>query len=123
MKLAVLARMLDLKPAGLEALAVLEDLERLASRKLPRVVSDFVAGGADSETTLRRNLSAFGQIDLEPRYLRDVSDRSITTDVLGQSVQVPVMLSPAGLAGLVHRDGELAAAWCALSSVCKFIYV
>ena len=96
MKLGVLARMLHLKPAGLKALAVVEDIERLASRKLPRIVSDFVAGGADSETTLQRNLSAFSQINLEPRYLRDVSDRSITTDVLGQPVQIPVMLSPAG---------------------------
>ena len=121
MKLGVLARMLHLKPAGLKALAVVEDIERLASRKLPRIVSDFVAGGADSETTLQRNLSAFGQINLEPRYLRDVSDRSITTDVLGQPVQVPVMLSPAGLAGLVHRDGELAAAKAAENAGTVFV--
>ncbi|MDG2427697.1 MAG: alpha-hydroxy acid oxidase [Acidimicrobiales bacterium] len=121
MKLSVLAQMLDLKPVELKALASVRDLERMASRKLPRIVSDFVAGGADGELTLQSNLSALDQIKWSPRYLRDVSERSISTDVLGKSVEVPVMLSPAGLASLVHRDGELAAAKAAESAGTVFV--
>ena len=52
MKLAVLAGMLDLRPRGLKALASVDELERTANRKLPRIVSDFVAGGSDSEITV-----------------------------------------------------------------------
>jgi len=121
MKLGVFAGMLDLRPRGLKALASVDDFERTANRKLPRIVSDFVAGGSDSEITVQRNLSAFRQIEWAPRYLKDVSDRSVTTDVFGQPLQIPVMLSPAGLASLVHRDGELAAARAAESAGTVFV--
>ncbi|MBH99061.1 MAG: alpha-hydroxy-acid oxidizing enzyme [Acidimicrobiaceae bacterium] len=110
MKLGVLARMLDLRPRGLRGLASVDDFERAANRKLPRIVSDFVSGGSDCETTVQKNLSAFDQIEWAPRYLSDVSDRSVSTEVFGEPLKLPVMLSPAGLASLVHRDGELAAA-------------
>ena len=121
MKLGVLARMLDLRPRGLKALASVDDFERSANRKLPRIVSDFVAGGSDREITVQKNLSAFRQIEWAPRFLKDVSDRSVTTDVFGQPLQIPVMLSPAGLASLVHRDGELAAARAAESAGTVFV--
>ncbi|MDE0824565.1 MAG: alpha-hydroxy acid oxidase [Dehalococcoidia bacterium] len=121
MKLGVLARMLDLRPRGLKALASVDDFERSANRKLPRIVSDFVAGGSDCEITVQKNLSAFRQIEWAPRFLKDVSDRSVTTDVFGQPLQIPVMLSPAGLASLVHRDGELAAARAAESAGTVFV--
>jgi L-lactate dehydrogenase (cytochrome) len=121
MKLGVLARMLDLRPRGLKALASVDDFEQSANRKLPRIVSDFVAGGSDCEITVQKNLSAFRQIEWAPRFLKDVSDRSVTTDVFGQPLQIPVMLSPAGLASLVHRDGELAAARAAESAGTVFV--
>ena len=121
MKLGVFAGMLDLRPRGLKALVSVDDFERTANRKLPRIVSEFVAGGSDSEITVQRNLSAFRQIEWAPRYLKDVSDRSVTTDVFGQPLQIPVMLSPAGLASLVHRDGELAAARAAESAGTVFV--
>ncbi len=121
MKLGVLARMLDLRPRGLKALASVDDFERSANRKLPRIVSDFVAGGSDCEITVQKNLSAFRQIEWAPSFLKDVSDRSVTTDVFGQPLQIPVMLSPAGLASLVHRDGELAAARAAESAGTVFV--
>ena len=121
MKLGVLARMLDLRPRGLKALASVDDFERSANRKLPRIVSDFVAGGSDREITVQKNLSAFRQIEWAPRFLKDVSDRSVTTYVFGQPLQIPVMLSPAGLASLVHRDGERAAARAAESAGTVFV--
>ncbi|MCH2423033.1 MAG: alpha-hydroxy-acid oxidizing protein, partial [Acidimicrobiales bacterium] len=121
MRLSVLAGMLDLRPRGLKALASVDDFERAAKRKLPRIVSDFVSGGSDSEITVQKNLAAFRQIEWAPRFLKDVSNRSVTTDVFGQPLQVPVMLSPAGLASLVHRDGELAAAKAAESAGTVFV--
>ncbi len=121
MRLSVLAGMLDLRPRGLRALASVDDFERTAKRKLPRIVSDFVSGGSDSEITVQKNLAAFRQIEWAPRFLKDVSNRSVTTDVFGQPLQIPVMLSPAGLASLVHRDGELAAARAAESAGTVFV--
>jgi len=121
MRLSVLAGMLDLRPRGLRALASVDDFERTANRKLPRIVSDFVSGGSDSEITVQKNLAAFRQIEWAPRFLKDVSNRSVTTDVFGQPLQIPVMLSPAGLASLVHRDGELAAARAAESAGTVFV--
>ena len=55
MRLSVLAGMLDLRPRGLKALASVDDFERAAKRKLPRIVSDFVSGGSDSEITVQKN--------------------------------------------------------------------
>lgn len=88
----------------------LEDLRRAARRRLPKQVFDFVDGGAEDEVTLTANRSAFRRISFRPRHLVDVSRRDISTTVLGQRVALPVLLAPAGLAKLVHREGELAAA-------------
>ena len=121
MRLSGLAGMLDFRRRGLRALVSVDDLERTANRKLPRIVSDFVSGGSDSEITVQKNVAAFGQIEWAPRFLKDVSDRSLKTDVFGQPLEIPVMLSPAGLASLVHRDGELAAAKAAESAGTVFV--
>jgi isopentenyl diphosphate isomerase/L-lactate dehydrogenase-like FMN-dependent dehydrogenase len=88
----------------------IEDVRRLAKRRLPRVVFDFIDGGAEDEVTLRRNRTALEDIVLRPRRLRDVArvDQSVT--VFGRRMSTPVILSPAGLARSAHHDGELAVA-------------
>ena len=86
-----------------------DDLRRIARRRVPRVVFDFVDGGAGAEVTLRENRAAFGRVRFDPRFLSDVSQREIATTVLGERVAMPVLLAPAGLARLVHPEGELAA--------------
>lgn len=91
-------------------LVTVDDAARLARRRLPRVIADFVTGGAEDEVTVRRNRTAFTDVELRPRYLVDVSQRSMQTTFLGQQLQLPVLLAPTGLARLVHPDGELAAA-------------
>ena len=88
----------------------LDDLRRIASRRLPRMVREFVDGGADREETLRSNTGDFDAIRFEPRYLVDVSERDQAVEVFGERVSMPVGLAPAGLARLVHGKGELAAA-------------
>jgi isopentenyl diphosphate isomerase/L-lactate dehydrogenase-like FMN-dependent dehydrogenase len=74
------------------------------------MVREFVDGGADDEVTLRANVADFAKIVLQPRTMADVSARSQEVTVFGETYPTAVGLSPAGLARLVHRDGELAAA-------------
>jgi L-lactate dehydrogenase (cytochrome) len=88
----------------------IEDLRRAARRRLPRMIFDFVEGGADGELTVRANRDALDTVRFDPRYLTDVSGRDVSTAVLGQRVAVPFLLAPAGLATVVHPEGELAAA-------------
>ena len=87
-----------------------DDLRRLARRRVPRGVFEFVDGGAGGEVTVRENRAAFERVRFDPRWLTDVSQREIATTVLGERVALPVILAPAGLARLVHPDGELAVA-------------
>ncbi len=95
---------------SLSRVAGYDDLRRLARRRVPRGVFEFVEGGAGAEVTLRENRAAFERVRFDPRWLRDVSQREIATTVLGERVAMPVLLAPAGLARLVHPQGELAAA-------------
>jgi L-lactate dehydrogenase (cytochrome) len=92
------------KPADFHTV---EDLRAEARRRLPRMVFDFVDGGAEEEVTMRANRSAFEAITFDPRYMRGVGERDISTTILGTPVRSPVMLAPTGLARLAHRDGEL----------------
>jgi len=86
------------------------DCERAAERALPRHLWDYIAGGATDELTTRRNRSAFDALIIRPRYLVDVSQRTLATTVLGAEVSLPVFISPAGNQHKVHPDGELATA-------------
>ena len=86
------------------------DLRRLARRRLPRAVFDFVEGGAGDERTVARNRAAFERLLFRPRALVDVSKREQATVVLGERVATPVLVSPTGMAGLCWPKGEVAAA-------------
>jgi isopentenyl diphosphate isomerase/L-lactate dehydrogenase-like FMN-dependent dehydrogenase len=80
-----------------------------ARRRLPRAVFDFVDGGAGDEATLRRNRAAFGDYAFNASVLVDVHQRSLRTTVAGVAIDSPILLSPTGMAGLVHPEGERAA--------------
>ncbi len=84
----------------------LMDFRRLARRNLPSPVFNYLDGGADDEWTLRRNTSAFDDYELLPAQLSDVSKIDLTTTLLGQPVDWPVMLSPTGASKLFHASGE-----------------
>jgi L-lactate dehydrogenase (cytochrome) len=88
----------------------LEDVHRAARRRLPRMVSDFIDGGAEDEVTLARNTAAMRRIALDPSYLIDVVERDLSTTILGVPTRSPVMLSPTGLNQLADPEGELAVA-------------
>ena len=97
------------------------DFCRLARRRLPRLVYDFVEGGADGEITLRANFEAFDRVHFTARSLVDVTERDPGVTVLGRRLEVPFICGPAGLARLVHRDGELAAARAAATAGTVFV--
>jgi 4-hydroxymandelate oxidase len=86
------------------------DYEANAERALPPRVWDAIAGGAKDEITTRRNRLAFHELLLRPRRLRNVDGRSQATTVLGETISLPVMLSPAGVHNIAHPDGEKATA-------------
>jgi L-lactate dehydrogenase (cytochrome) len=87
----------------------IDDARRLARRRLPRIVFDFVDGGAEDENTVRSNQRAFDNVTFRPRVLVDVSNRDLTTTVLGERISLPVMLAPTGFVRFVSREAELAA--------------
>jgi L-lactate dehydrogenase (cytochrome) len=79
-----------------------------AQRSLPKAIFDFVDGGAGDEWTMRENRAAFERHAFMPSVLRDVSECSLTTSVANRELASPIMLAPAGLAGMVHPEGERA---------------
>ena len=85
-------------------------LRRLARRRLPRMVFDFVDGGAEEERTLRANEAAFAEVELWPRPLDGTSLRSQAVELSGRQLALPVGIGPTGLAGMLWPEGELAAA-------------
>ena len=86
------------------------DYRELARRRIPKVLFDYVDGGAFSESTLRANCDDFQKIQLRQRVLVDVSSVSMKTELLGQEMTMPMVLSPIGMAGMYARRGEVQAA-------------
>ena len=88
----------------------LYDYEARAKLVLPHNNWEFIEAGSMDEFTTRRNRSAFEDLKLRPRFLREVQERKISTTVLGQEISMPVMVAPAGSHMLAHPDGEVATA-------------
>lgn len=94
----------------------LADYEAAAAELLPQMVYDYYAGGAHDEITLQENRAAFDRIQLRYRVLRDVSSRSLTTEVLGEEVSMPVLIAPTAFHQLATEEGEVATARAATRS-------
>jgi isopentenyl diphosphate isomerase/L-lactate dehydrogenase-like FMN-dependent dehydrogenase len=88
----------------------IEDLRRRARARLPRMVFDFIDGGADAETTLRDNRAAFERVRFRPRALVDVSARDSSTTVFGERWALPLAIAPTGMSRIADRGGDLAGA-------------
>jgi L-lactate dehydrogenase (cytochrome)/(S)-mandelate dehydrogenase len=99
----------------------LDDLRRMARRKLPRIAFDFIEGGADDEFCLARNRAAFAQHRLLPRYLRDVRERAQSVSLFGRRYASPIGISPTGLAGLFRPDADLMLAGAARAADVPFL--
>jgi L-lactate dehydrogenase (cytochrome) len=88
----------------------IEDLRRLAKRRVPRMFYDYADSGSWTESTYRANESDFQKIKLRQRILVDMEHRSTRTNMIGQEVAMPVAIAPTGLTGMQHADGEILAA-------------
>jgi len=99
----------------------IEDLRRLARRRLPRILFDYIDGGAGGDAGVRRNRAAFEAYRLRPRYLVDVSERSLTTSLWDRRFAAPFGIAPVGLVGLFHPRGELLLAQAARDAGVPFI--
>lgn len=88
----------------------IEDLRRLAQRRLPRPVFDYLDGGAEDEVTLRENTRAFQDIRFRPRGAIAAKKCDLAVCVLGQELAFPAMLAPIGYSRLLHPGGEVLAA-------------
>src|SRR6184192_2369031 len=88
----------------------IEDLRRAAKRRLPRVVFDYIDGGAEDEWTLRANCRAFEAVTLRPRCAVATPMCDLRTTVLGTSLPMPLILAPVGSSRLMYPRGEEAAA-------------
>ena len=88
----------------------IDDFRKLAKKKLPSPIFHYIDGGADDETTLKRNTESFNKCDLIPNVLTDVSNVNTSTTVLGQKIDFPLFLSPTAMHQLYHHDGEKASA-------------
>src|SRR5947209_5433248 len=86
------------------------DFRRLARRRLPSPIFDYIDGAADDEVTLRRNTAAFERCDLVPNVLRGVSEVDMSVTVMGQKLAMPFYCSPTALQRLFHHQGERAVA-------------
>ena len=90
--------------------ANIDDLRRLARRRLPGGVFDYIDGGAEDEVTMRANGDAFRRWNFAPRVLRDVSRVDTSTTLLGRRLPFPLVLAPAGFTRMPDPDGEVAVA-------------
>lgn len=92
------------------------EYEELAKTHLPKMAFDYYSSGAWDEITLKDNRAAFTRVKLRPKMLVDVSEINLTTEVLGASLQLPLMIAPMAFQCLAHPDGEIATAKAAVSA-------
>jgi isopentenyl diphosphate isomerase/L-lactate dehydrogenase-like FMN-dependent dehydrogenase len=99
---------------GLERAASIDDLRARAKRRIPRFAFDLVDGGVENERNLRRNAEAFEEVELVPRYLVDVSQIDTSTEIFGQSFDLPFGQAPIGMLNAFWPDADLT-----LARLCK----
>jgi L-lactate dehydrogenase (cytochrome) len=88
----------------------IEDLRRLAQRRVPRMFYDYADSGSWTETTYRANEADFQKIELRQRVAVNMENRSTAVTMAGQAAKMPVAIAPVGSTGMMHADGEIHAA-------------
>ena len=88
----------------------LHEYEAAAKENLSPMAFDYYVGGSDDEVTLRDNVRAFDRYRLRNRVMRDISERDLSTTVLGQKVSMPVLVAPTAFHRMAHPEGEVATA-------------
>jgi len=101
---------LDSTTRRLARAASVSDLRRIAKRRLPRGVFDYIDGAAEDEDAARRNVAAFRDLEFRPRVLRNMTDLDASTTLLGERISFPLVLAPTGFTRIADAQGELAVA-------------
>ena len=86
------------------------DFRKLAKKKLPKPIFNYIDGAADDEVTYRRNTEAYERCDLVPNVLAGVDNIDMSTEIFGKKINMPLFVSPTALQRLFHHEGELAVA-------------
>ncbi|MDO5059691.1 MAG: alpha-hydroxy acid oxidase [Neisseria sp.] len=94
----------------LSKISCIEDLRRVAKRKVPKMFYDYVDSGSWTEETYRANSADFVPIKLRQKVLVDMEGRSLESEMVGQKVKMPLAVAPTGFTGMVRADGEILAA-------------
>ena len=89
--------------------ASVADFRRGAERRLPRALFDYIDGGAGAEVTVRDNVADFERLRLGQRVMRDISDINTGVELFGETLSMPVILAPVGMAGMMARRAEVQA--------------
>lgn len=98
-----------------------DDFRAGARRYLPRFVADYIEGGAEDESCIRRNAEDLGRLQLVPHCLRDTTRVDTTTEVFGRTWRYPVGVAPVGFNGLVRPDGDVLLARAAAAQGVPFV--
>ncbi|MFT5538624.1 MAG: (S)-mandelate dehydrogenase [Alphaproteobacteria bacterium] len=85
----------------------IDDMREVARKRLPKGVFEYVDRGAEDELALANNRDGFKRLKLRTRFLVDLSDRDMGIDLLGGRAEMPMAISPTGIAGLCWYQGEL----------------
>src|SRR5215467_4498451 len=88
----------------------IDDLRELAYRRVPRIVFNYIDGGAEGEWTLRENRRAFDAVTFRPQQAVAVPACDLRTRVLGTELSMPLLLAPVGYLRVMHPEGEIGAA-------------
>ena len=91
-------------------ITTIDDLRKLAKRRVPRMFYDYADAGSWTESTYRANETDFAKIKFRQRVAVNLVDRSLRSSMIGEPVAMPVALAPTGLTGMQHADGEILAA-------------
>ena len=94
----------------MDKITCIEDLRRLAQRRIPRMFYDYADSGSWTESTYRANETDLAALRLRQRVAVNLDSRSTATTIVGEPFSMPLALAPVGLTGMMHADGEMLAA-------------
>ena len=86
------------------------DMKKIARRKVPRMFFDYCESGSWTESTKRVNESDFSRARFKQKILVDMTNRNVATEIIGEKASMPLVLAPTGFCGMQHANGEIEAA-------------
>ena len=104
-------------------MSFVKEIEEFAVNKLEPGINDYLNRGAQLDVTLNANTEAFNRLRIRPRYLVDVSKRDLRIDLFGDTIRMPVCVSPSGLHRRFHPNGEFETAKGMLSYQTTYLYI